>query len=63
MTLSKSQYLRGLQCHKNLWLYRHRPELATPPSPSLQAIFDQGHEVGELAWKRFPGGVLIKEDH
>ncbi|MFA5140256.1 MAG: DUF2779 domain-containing protein [Elusimicrobiota bacterium] len=63
MTLSKSQYLRGLQCRKNLWLYRHRPEVATPPSPSLQAIFDQGHEVGTLAWKRFPGGKLIEEDH
>ncbi|MEK7287254.1 MAG: DUF2779 domain-containing protein [Elusimicrobiota bacterium] len=26
-------------------------------------IFDQGHRIGELAWQRFPGGCLIKEDY
>lgn len=61
--LSKSQYIRGLQCHKSLWLYRHRKDLIPKTSASLQLIFDQGHRIGELAWKRFPGGRLIKEDH
>lgn len=63
LRLSKSQYIRGLQCHKSLWLYRHRRDLIPPTPPSLQLIFDQGHKIGELAWQRFPGGRLIAEDH
>jgi hypothetical protein len=61
--LSKSQYVRGLQCHKALWLYRNRKDLIPEVDPSQQMIFDQGQEVGLLAHKRFPGGVLIAEDH
>jgi hypothetical protein len=61
--LSKSQYLRGLQCHKSLWLHNFRPDLRGLASPGAQHIFDQGHEVGLLAHQRFPGGVLIEADH
>ena len=61
--MSKSQYVTGLQCPKALWLYRYRKDLMPPTPPGLQQIFDQGHVVGELAWKRFPGGTLIAEDH
>jgi len=61
--LSKYQFCRGLQCTKSLWLYRNRKDLIPPTSPEQQMIFDQGHEVGLLAWERFPGGQEIKEDH
>jgi predicted RecB family nuclease len=37
------------------------PELT--PDPSLQAIFDRGHRVGERAQAQFPGGVLIGHEH
>jgi len=63
MRLSKSQYIRGLQCHKALWLYYYRKDLIPETPAPLQQIFDQGHRIGELAWQRFPGGRLIKEDH
>lgn len=63
MRLSKSQYVRGLQCPKSLWLYRHRRDLIPEVAPSLQMIFDQGHAIGELAQTRFGGGRLIAEDH
>ncbi len=63
MRLSKSQYIRGLQCHKSLWLYRHRRDLVPEAPPSRQSIFDQGHRIGELAWQRFPGGRIITENH
>jgi len=59
--ISKSQYLRGLQCPKALWLYRHRPDLKPEVSPVLQHLFDSGHEVGLLAQKCFEGGVEIVE--
>ena len=56
--LSKSKFLSGLQCHKRVYLEIHRPELATPPDPSTQAILAMGTEIGLLARRRFPGGVL-----
>lgn len=59
--LSKSRYLRWLQCPLRLYLDVHRRELATPPSPTAQARFDVGHRVGELARARYPDGVLVSE--
>lgn len=55
-SLSKSLFTRGLQCHKSLWLYKHKPEIRTKPDASLQARFDMGTEVGILAQEIFPGG-------
>src|SRR5680860_156808 len=60
---SKSRFQTGLQCHKKLWLSCFEPGLADPVDEIRQAIFDQGHRVGELARGRFPGGVLVTEDH
>jgi hypothetical protein len=57
--LSKSQFIKGLQCHKFLWLYRHRYELRTEPDASQQSIFDIGTDVGDLARQLFPGGYEI----
>lgn len=61
--ISKSQYLKGLQCPKALWLYRHRPDLKPKVSPALQHLFDSGHEVGLLAQKCFEGGIEIVEEY
>lgn len=55
--LSKSTYLKGTQCHKYLYLYKHHYKLQDPVSASQQAVFDRGHAVGELAQQLFPGGV------
>lgn len=54
--LSKSQYIRGLQCHKSLWLYRNRPDLREI-SDAQSAVFASGTEVGLFAQKLFPGGM------
>jgi hypothetical protein len=61
--LSKSQYLRGLQCPKALWLHRPRPDLAPPITEKKQWLFDSGHEVGQLAQTFFEGGLLIDEPY
>src|SRR5437773_11285526 len=53
--LSKSRYLSGLQCHKQLWWRVHEP--AAPelsPSPGEQNRFAPGGEVGEHARARGP---------
>lgn len=60
ISLSKSQYLKGLQCHKSLWLYRNRKDLLEKPTPAQQAIFDTGANVGVLAQELFPNGATIE---
>jgi len=54
--LSKSTFLRGLQCEKSLWLYKNRYSEKDPVDPLQEAIFAQGTEVGLVAQQLFPGG-------
>jgi hypothetical protein len=63
MSLSKSQYIRGLQCHKSLWLYKHRKGLLEAPDASTQARFDSGTFIGELAQELFPDGKGVIFDY
>lgn len=58
--ISKSRFCVGLQCLRRLWWEIHEPDAPElQPDASLQAIFDRGHRVGELARERFPGGTLV----
>ncbi|MHB1844793.1 MAG: DUF2779 domain-containing protein [Deltaproteobacteria bacterium] len=58
--LSKSRFVAGLQCHKQLWWRVNEPEAPElRPDAGLQAIFDRGNRVGEVARSHVPGGVLI----
>ena len=62
--LSKSRFVTGCQCHKLLWWTVHEPNAAElQPDKVLQDLFDQGRQVGELARRRYPGGVLIDLPH
>jgi hypothetical protein len=61
--MSKSKFLAGLQCQKRLYLEIHAPFLASRPDGAMQAILDVGTEVGEVARRRFPGGVLVEAGH
>jgi hypothetical protein len=61
--LSKSRFLAGLQCHLKLWYQCFERELIPEVPPSQQAIFDAGHEVGELATRLYSGGILIDEPY
>tara|TARA_B110000908_G_scaffold167088_1_gene219396 strand:- start:213 stop:1691 length:1479 start_codon:yes stop_codon:yes gene_type:complete len=55
--LSKSTFIRGLQCEKSLYLYKHHYRLKDPTPTSLQAVFDQGNNIGILAQQLFPNGA------
>ncbi len=58
--LSKSRYCTGLQCLRQLWWRVNEPDAPElEPDPGLQAVFDRGHRIGELAQAEFPGGVLV----
>src|SRR5439155_4149240 len=59
LLISKSKYLSGLQCHKLLWHAYNAKHLIPAPDAQQQAIFDQGHEVGQLAQQSFPGGIEV----
>jgi len=58
-SLSKSLYIRGLQCHKSLYLEKFHRDLKGGVADETQRLFDIGHAVGETAQGLFPGGVLI----
>ncbi len=61
---SKSKYCLAWQCSKLLWLSKYKPELK-PEDPSLQARFEAGNRVGDLAMGLFGDFVEVtafKED-
>jgi hypothetical protein len=57
--LSKSTFIRGLQCLKSLYLNKHRPYLRDKLSDEQLAKFARGHSIGKLARDLFPGGIDI----
>ncbi len=61
--LSKSSYLRGVQCLKSLYLYKNHYNLREAPSVLQKALFDRGHQVGRLAHQLFPGGIDCSVEH
>ncbi len=48
MAVSKTDFVRALQCEKMLWLDAHKPELKVIP-PEVQAKLDAGNEFGDEA--------------
>lgn len=57
MTLSKSQYIRALQCPKMLWMDKFMPDKAA--DTNLDSIFETGNEVGDLARSYFGHYALV----
>jgi hypothetical protein len=57
--LSKSSFVKGLQCVKQLYLYKHFYNLRDEVSEAQQAVFDKGTDVGVLAQKLFPCGIDV----
>ena len=55
--LSKSTFIKGIQCEKALYLHKFNPELADEISQQQEAVFQTGTNVGILAQELFPGGI------
>jgi hypothetical protein len=55
--LSKSTFIRGVQCLKSLYLYKNRYFLRDALSAEQRAKFVRGIDVGIIAQSLFPGGV------
>jgi len=58
-TISKTSFITGLQCPRALWYRLRRPEEIPAFDEGTQARFSMGHEVGDWAKRRFPGGVEV----
>ena len=52
MAITKTDFMRGMQCPKMLWLDRHRPRLRVIP-PEVQARLDAGNDFGDRAMAMF----------
>jgi hypothetical protein len=60
--ISKSKFLQWLQCPKLIWSAYNAKHFFPTVDDALQAVFDQGHEIGSLAKKMFPDGVEVDVD-
>lgn len=59
--ISKSSYIRGIKCHKALFLHFNQPEVRNEINDQQQSLFDTGHEVGKYAQQLFAGGMDASE--
>jgi len=59
--LSKSSYIKGLQCEKHLYLYKYHYNEMDELSDMQKSIFKRGTNVGKLAQELFPGGSIAAE--
>jgi Domain of unknown function(DUF2779) len=59
--LSKSSFIKGLQCEKHLYLYKYHYDEMDEFSEMQKAIFQRGTDVGVFAQKLFPNGMVATE--
>ena len=59
MNLSKSRFIKGMQCQKLLWLLTHKKEALSQPDETQIERFSVGEDVGVLACELFPNGARI----
>lgn len=52
MGITKTDFMRGMQCRKMLWLDKHRPGLKVIP-PETRARLDAGNDFGDRAMGMF----------
>lgn len=52
MAITKTSFMRGMQCPKMLWLDKHKPSLKVIP-PEVQERLDAGNEFGDQAMGMF----------
>ena len=57
--LTKTAFGYGLACDRLFWMYQNAREDLPEPDEATQAIFDQGHLIGNLAKTLYPDGIEI----
>ena len=60
MGVTKTDFVRGMQCPKMLWLDRHKPELKEIP-PDVREKLDQGNDYGDRMMGIFGPYIEVQE--
>ena len=60
MGVTKTDFVRGMQCPKILWLDRHKPELKEIP-PEVREKLDQGNDYGDRMMGMFGPFTEVQE--
>lgn len=62
MLLSKTDFITYLDCFKNAWIKRHKPDIYQkyPLSSFELNIIETGNDIDRLARELFPGGVTVE---
>jgi len=58
--LTKTEFIRGLDCVRRPWLDLHRPDLKAPISLANQERIEVGKALGTLARERYSDGVFVE---
>ena len=59
--LSKSTFVRGIQCEKSLYLNRYKPKEKTPHDSVTMDLFNKGRDFESLFKAQFPEGIDLSE--
>ena len=57
--ISKTSYIKALQCKKAIYLYKFYPKHKDALSSDRLKRFSAGHEIGFIARQLYPGGIDI----
>ncbi len=60
MSISKTDFMRGMQCPKMLWLDAHKPDMKVIPADTQRRL-DKGNEFGDKAMAMFGPFVEVTE--
>ena len=58
--ITKTDFVRGMQCPRMLWLDKHHPEYKKIP-PEVQRVLDKGNELGDAAMGMFGPYTEVRE--
>ena len=59
--ITKTEFVRGLDCVRRVWLDRNRRDLKPPLSLANQERIEVGKRLGKLAQERYDAGVLATQ--
>lgn len=59
--LTKSDYIKGIQCLKWLWIHKNDKSRIPELSPIEEAKFEEGYAIEELAKLLFPDSIDLSD--
>ncbi|OGF76454.1 hypothetical protein A2926_02575 [Candidatus Giovannonibacteria bacterium RIFCSPLOWO2_01_FULL_44_40] len=57
--LTKTDFMKYMECPVGLWMEKHRPDLIPEDTPEVRRVLEMGREVDDFSRKLFEGGVEV----